>query len=275
MKLRILAILGAVLFSVSQIFPMEGVVCETDPRPLDIVFHRVCMDYWDFSMSCRNEPEKGWDRTGSAGEKYSSSVRELADRIISDLENGTDSLDRFGQLLSEINEHEIRAYGPVIKILDQYAVLNRIREAKIPVMSGSRDDDYIYRLGRELRRELVKVEWVIFRKTIMKNVTVSMVVEADVAKLLKVLYPVLFLLDLGSWLINGEAYFCYKTTFTTQHKLFFRTVAKMGQNKVWFEVLRAKKTWWGSPKWECIGETFKVIEEPTGEELADEMKVLD
>ena len=45
-------------------------------------------------------------------------------------------------------------------------------------------------------------------------------------------------------------------------------------NKVWFEVYRAKKTWFTSPKWELYGKTYKLITEPTGEELAREMKVL-
>ncbi len=268
-------ILLVIIISVGVTLHSE--ICETDPRPIDIVFHKVAGNYWK-TLECEYNSSNDVGTFDAAMMEYNKSVEILSSRIINSFGKNQAETNKFITLVNDCSEFSRKAFYPVVDRINQYVRLKRLAGEKFETIAAfdiREKDEYIYRLGRELRRELIKAEWVIFRKTIMKNVKVSMVVEADVAKFLKVLYPVLFLLDLGSWLINGEAYFCYKTTFTTQHRLFFRTVAKIGKNKVWFEVLRAKKTWWGSPKWEKYSETYRLIEEPTGEEMANEMKVLD
>ncbi len=270
----IVTLLIIVSFSVTL---SSQIISETDPRPIEIVFHKVAGNYWD-AQALRFNPDVDSKFLDKAIDEYKESVEKISERIINGFGKSAEDINVFKTLVNECSEINRSAFFPVVDRINQFIRLKKLdgeEFEEILAFDNREKTEYIYRLGRELRRELIKAEWVIFRKTIMKNVKVSMVVEADVAKFLKVLYPVLFLIDLGSWLINGEAYFCYKTTFTTQHKLFFRTKAKIGQNKVYFEVLRAKKNWWGSPDWETYGETYKLIEEPTGEELANEMKVLD
>ena len=200
---------------------------------------------------------------------------------------GTIQIDNYGdskglELLRDLYytcpEYSKPAFDSVIKKLNEKILVADLQGSKIKMIDADIDPnrvEYIYRLGKELDRELIKAQWIIERRTYFKNVKVTMVVDSELTKPLKLLYPAIFLLKLGSWLINGDLYYCFKTTFTTKHKLFFRTVKKIAENKVWFEVYRAKKTWFTSPKWELYGQTYKIITEPTGEELAREMKVLD
>ncbi len=242
-------------------------------------FHEIIGQYWKIQELRFNNSNIDTDNCFiEVMDKYHVLVYKFVDAIEIDNYGESKVVSLFKDLYDNCPEYSKPAFDLVIKKINEKILVADLQGRKIKMIEADLDHnrvEYIYRLGRELDRELIKAQWIIERKTYLKKVKLTMVVDSGLQKPLKLLYPAIFLLKLGSWLINGDVYFCYKTTFTTQHKLFFRTVKKLAKNKVWFELLRAKKTWFSSPKWELYGKTYKIIEEPTGEELAKEMKVLD
>lgn len=258
---------------------LSGAFCaEKDQvQGLTSKFHSIVEQYWKFQgVSHPLEDQICSEEHAEAFDRYQELVEDFVKSVAIDSYGESTGIDLFRELYSELPDLSRPAMNAVGKRLNEKILLANIHGARIRMIEfADQKTEYIYRLGRELERELLSADWVIERRTYFKNVKITLVVDSELVKPLKLLYPAIFLINLGSWLINGEVLFCFKTTFTTQHKLFFRTVKRIARNKVWFEVLRAKKTWFTEPKWEPYGKTYQIIEEPTGEELAREMKVLE
>ncbi|MCK5683274.1 hypothetical protein KAJ27_04105, partial [bacterium] len=265
-----------VLVLIVALFLVPGIYCSND---LTSGFHEVIGQYWKIQeLRFNNSNVDTEKKLVEAIDKYHNLINGFTENVIIDKFGDSKGLDLFRELYDTCSEYSKPAFDSVIKKLNEKILVANLQGSKVKMLETDIDPnrvEYIYRLGKELERELIKAQWIIERQTYFENVEVTMVVDSELTKPLKLLYPAIFLLKLGSWLINGDLYYCFKTTFITKHKLFFRTVKKIAENKVWFELFRAKKTWFTSPKWELYGKTYKVIIEPTGEELAREMKVLD
>lgn len=139
---------------------------------------------------------------------------------------------------------------------------------------GAADPDYHYRKGKELTVELVKAEWVIHRLTIFAKEKRKMVVSNDLLAMLRQQMPDLkagrpFPAQLSAQIVTAV-----QVEFTANVTLFFRSEVKMGRHKVWFELFRAKRTFWPWLEWEPCGKTYEFHDWPVSDEVGTEFRVL-
>lgn len=139
---------------------------------------------------------------------------------------------------------------------------------------GAADPDFHYRKGKELSTELLKAEWVIRRLTIFAKEKRKMVVTDDLLALLKRQMPDLKAGKPFQAPLSGQTVWAVQVEFTANAKLFFRNEVKMGTHKVWFELFRARRTFWPWLEWELCGRTFETHEWPVTDEVGTEFRVL-
>ena len=132
---------------------------------------------------------------------------------------------------------------------------------------GYTDPEYWYRKGREVDREFLYARWQEEEKTYMQSKLFELTVELKLVAGLTQKYPNLEVIGKFPVNIGGHIVICAKVKFETKEGITIKTKKKIGEFKLWFELLKAKKTIWSDPKWEPAGKTYEFFEEPTGEEV--------
>lgn len=132
---------------------------------------------------------------------------------------------------------------------------------------GYTDPNYWYRKGREVDREFLYARWQEEEKTHTESKVFELTVELKLVAGLQQKYPNLEVVGKFPVNIGGSIVICAKVKFETKESITITTKKKIGEFKMWFELLRAKKTFWADPKWETTGKTYEFFEEPTGEEV--------
>lgn len=137
---------------------------------------------------------------------------------------------------------------------------------------GYSDPDFQYRKGKETSSEFLYARWVDEEKTFSQEKEFELTVELKLVAELKLKFPNIKVLKEFGVEIGGNFVMCAKVRIKTSKTLTVKTKKKIGQYKRWFELLKAKKTFWSTPVWSFCGKTYVHFAEPTGEEVATEVK---
>lgn len=137
---------------------------------------------------------------------------------------------------------------------------------------GYSDPDYTYRRGKEISSEFLYARWLDEERTYSEEKEFELTVELKLVAELKLKFPDLEVIKEFGVEIGGHLIMCAKVKIKTNKTLTVKTKKKIGQYKKWFELLKAKKTFWSAPVWENCGQTYVHFEEPTGEEVVTAVK---
>lgn len=143
---------------------------------------------------------------------------------------------------------------------------------------GYTEPGYKYRKGREIERENKGVTWQSEEHTITTTWKVEITITLDLLSILKGMAAGGTIKNLKvheqyETNMGGEPIFVAKVSFETVKTISTKTNRKFDVNKIWFELLRAKASNWGTPgPWEVCGKTYEIINEPTGEEVVTGIK---
>ena len=135
---------------------------------------------------------------------------------------------------------------------------------------GYGEPGYKYRKGRELSREEKGFRWQDEEQVIHVDVDVELVISLDLLPRFREMIPAGRIRDFQvgepfTAMIDGQPLLAVKVKFTASSMLRTVTRRKYEVNRVWFELLRAQGGIWNQGPWETCGQTYVVIQEPTGE----------
>jgi len=138
---------------------------------------------------------------------------------------------------------------------------------------GYTDPSYIYRKGKEVERKLLQAFWKTEKETVQSTNYMEMTITAELLAKLEAQVEFLKIIKLFNIEINGKVVAAAKVSFQVKKTLETECKVKYEKNKVWFELWRAKKTYWSTPQWELCGKTYEFFEEPTGEQVVVDSKI--
>jgi len=130
---------------------------------------------------------------------------------------------------------------------------------------GYADPNYIYRKGREIQDETISTYWQEETKVWESNKHFEGVIDFKLAAELKATTANFkelsepFKLDIG-----GHLTLCIKVSFDVKESLTTKATKQYAVHKIWFELFRADRNYWSSPKWELCGKTYELHDLPTG-----------
>jgi hypothetical protein len=130
---------------------------------------------------------------------------------------------------------------------------------------GYADPKFIYRKGLEVGDDLISDYWQEEEKTLETHNHFEGAVEIEVAAGLR--EKVGNFKQIGEPFkvnIGGSIKVCVKVSFDTKETLITRSKKQYAVHKLWFELFRAKRDVWVTPKWEICGKTYELRDEPTG-----------
>jgi hypothetical protein len=143
---------------------------------------------------------------------------------------------------------------------------------------GYADPGYYYRLGMEQEQELLQKFWKSEERTMEKNKKHKFYIELKLAQSMQQSAEAggkiegFDIKGVFGMEINGEIKQVAETEFSTKETLRTKCVVAYEKNKVWYELLKAKKGFWdwlpwNELKWEKAGKTYKIQEEATDTEV--------
>ncbi len=137
---------------------------------------------------------------------------------------------------------------------------------------GYSEPGYKYRKGNELSSEFLYARWEDEERTYTEEKEIELTVELKLVAELKLKFPDLKIIKEFGVEIGETLVYCAKIRIKNTKTLAFHTKKKYGHYKKWFEIFKAKKTWFSTPVWEKCGQTYVNFVEPTGEEVATSIK---
>lgn len=143
---------------------------------------------------------------------------------------------------------------------------------------GYTEPGYRYRKGRETRRDYQGVTWQEEQHSINTDFNVRLTVNLDVVKMLKDLFTGGLISNLSvsepySVNINNQSMLVFDVSFRRTTEITTKTTRRFDINRIWFELLRARSTFWGTGEWNLVGETYEIHHEPTGTSVVTELNL--
>ena len=140
---------------------------------------------------------------------------------------------------------------------------------------GYAEPGFEYRRGKELENQFLHAYWqeeekIIetaqhFEGTIDFKIAAELKINPNITAYRELSEP--FKLDVG-----GHIIVVIKVSFDTYVKLTTRSKKKYAASKVWFELLKRKKSVFSSTPWENCGKTYEMHDFYTNEEVISEVK---
>lgn len=130
---------------------------------------------------------------------------------------------------------------------------------------GYSDPKYIYRKGLVVDDQTISTYWQEETKVWESNKKFEGIIDFKLAAELaattsnfkKLSEP--FKLDLG-----GHITVVIKVSFEVKESLTTKATKQYAVHRIWFELFRADRNYWSTPKWELCGKTYELRDEPTG-----------
>ena len=143
---------------------------------------------------------------------------------------------------------------------------------------GYTEPGYRYRKGRETGREHLGTTWQEEQHSISTDLNVRLTVNIDVVNILKDLFTSGLISNLSisepySVNINNQPTLVFDVSFRRTTEITTKTVRRFDINKIWFELLRARSSFWGTGDWHLVGETYEIHHEPTGENVVTDLEL--
>lgn len=135
---------------------------------------------------------------------------------------------------------------------------------------GYTEPGYKYRKGREVEREYKGVTWQSEEHSISTTWDVNITISIDLLNIITGMLSSGAIKDLEvgpryEMNVNGQPMIVCNVTFRRVKSIVTKTNRKFEINKVWFELLRAKSSFWSDEDWHLVGKTYEILQEPTGE----------
>lgn len=139
---------------------------------------------------------------------------------------------------------------------------------------GYGDPKYIYRKGLEVARDRISEYWQEEERTLETSKHFEGAVEIELAAQLRdKVADFKQLSEPFKVNIGGSIKVCIKVSFTVKESLVTRAKKQYAVEKIWFELHRALRDFWATPKWEVCGRTYELHDEPTGFAATVEAKI--
>jgi hypothetical protein len=251
-----------------------------DPlTPLQATIHQLIAASWqatDEALTASHDVA-GPDRDAAA--ETDRLVRDLGRRL-------TDALEAGNRQPLEAFRDEYLALDPAGRAA-LFPVLDQVRASQLqalrPAVSetqmreyfpgyGHTEYGYKYRKGREVSREHKGFRWQSEEQTINMNLNQELVINLDLLSIFQGLAQSGAIKDLKvgepyQMTTGGAPFFVCKISFTANKTLVTKTNRKYEVSKVWFELWRAKGIIWTTGDWELVGQTYVIMQEPTGDDV--------
>lgn len=260
----------------AEVLETEDFRRETVGTPLDVSAHRVVGAYFDWMESFDSLKPVTLGEVFELEQQYKAKAAMVADHILS--EKITQEFAAFYEASDETVREALR---PVVR--DIIAVLNSriLAGEELSITSPRRMfrsyqpmAQYEYRLGRELKREVLDRYESIIRQTFFENKSHNVDIAADFLEPIRKVITTLKLKSMFEWLWDSKLFFGYHSSFTYHRKVFIRFKGYYQKTAVTVEVLRRKVTFFGSEPWEPHGSIVQMVEEPTAV-VGREVQLLD
>gem|GEM_PF-1054373 len=231
---------------------------EVQGRPLEIILSKLIQAYQD---SRYLEPESRSHHRIYQKERDRALEHILEEGILQEftvfLERGDPLQTQALREISQLLVSRVRFQSPKDQSLRDLSA--RILE-KLPPASLSASYEYAY--GKELERKSLKEFDAIHRKTLFENREHKIEIDIDFLGPLKKLIEALKVKEKFSWVWAQKLRFAYRAFFKHHKRIFTRSVGYYEKVSVKIELLRRKRSFWGTGPWESYGYTYLTREEP-------------
>ena len=284
----------ALMFGLAALFACSAMVVEAADFDLELESHKIINNYWNMTEALYilqeypfKSPEVGnleRDYIEKA-RSYRTSCEAFNDEIVNHMREGSaERLFTFSNIYQAQSDIKKRAFDPAVKMIVEKitadslngdgALILLIPEKHRDSMLedyfpgyGYADPNYLYRKGKEVRRELLHAYWKTEQKTIETTNYMEMTIAVELMASLEAQVDFLKILKLFEIEINGKLVAAAKVSFQVRTALVTTCQRKYERNKIWFELYHASKHYFWEPIWELCGETYNFFEEPSGEEV--------
>jgi len=135
---------------------------------------------------------------------------------------------------------------------------------------GYGDPKYKYRKGREVSRENKGTTWQEESRTVSSQFNAELVIELSLLPSLRNMETAGTIRNLKvgqqfEGAVAGQPTLLVKVSFQAVRSVEIKAHRRYEVNKIWFELYRAKIGLWASGPWELCGQTYEILNEPTGD----------
>ena len=239
-------------------FPDRAV--EVSGRPLEASLSRLVQAYCDHKKSTMNDLDKSLFQDYELDrDRILNHI--LEESLVSDFVSFLQKADPVSlQALREISHLLVsRLRFSAHGVNQDSGLASQILEL---IPSASLSATYEYAYGRELERKAIKEYEVIHRNTFFENREHRIDIDVDFLGPLKKVLKALKVEKSFSWVWKQKLRFAYKAWFKHYKKVFARTLGFYEKVSVKIEILRRKRSFWGTGEWESHGHTYITREEP-------------
>ena len=239
-------------------FPDRAV--EVSGRPLEASLSRLVQAYCDHKKSTMNDLDKSLFQDYELDrDRILNHI--LEESLVSDFVSFLQKADPVSlQALREISHLLVsRLRFSAHGVNQDTGLASQILEL---IPSASLSATYEYAYGRELERKAIKEYEVIHRNTFFENREHRIDIDVDFLGPLKKVLKALKVEKSFSWVWKQKLRFAYKAWFKHYKKVFARTLGFYEKVSVKIEILRRKRSFWGTGEWESHGHTYITREEP-------------
>ena len=268
---KMLVIVALFIFSVAS---FSAIISD-----MEVYSHKIVKDNWklqEMYYKLQSKEAISEDDYLKLSNKIDNMVLELSDYIISNLKEGNRKpLEKFNDIYSDLPKETRHFLDPVVEEIHPY--LSRGDEELFPGY-GYAEPGYYYRRGGEVKTELLSKFWKAEEKYVEKNKRHKFYVELKISTSMQQNAEAggniegFKVKGVYGMEINGEFKQVAEVEFSTKETLKTRCTVMYEKNKVWYELFKAKKSFWDflpwtELEWKKAGETYLISEEATDTEV--------
>ncbi len=275
--------LTVVLFALAsmQVMAFDGVLPGDKLFPVQERIFRAISNYWlvqetynQYGSNPTQENETAWNKAIKSHTDLC--VRLGKDVLLSIKKNQYSQVEMLSEIYKSLPTGARVALYPALGYMkveivqenQKYLTEEKFREY-FPGY-GYTEPGYKYRKGRELEREYKGVTWQSEEHSISTTWNVNLTISIDLLNILSGLVTGGAIKDLKvgeqyNMNVGGQPMIVCNVSFQRIKSIVTKTNRKFEINKVWFELLRAKSSFWSEGAWEVTGKTYEILQEPTGE----------
>ncbi|MBF0544350.1 MAG: hypothetical protein HQM08_07950 [Candidatus Riflebacteria bacterium] len=284
-------LLGMVVMLLSASFYCYGMEPVNDGNlNRDVELFQISQKYWNLNeilLNSQSSSEKSQleQKFNQESSNYSKLVKEISEKLLKGWNSNDEYVQHFSQVYKSLPPEGRKAFYPALEALRNEIAINSMN-TRDSAMSrfeeyfpgyGYGEPGFIYRKGKEVLREARGTTWQDESQTVTSNLNVSLTVNLDILNMLK---SWLGLGHIGNLIVNkefkmdfnGAPMIVFNVSFTLNKTITTRMKRKFEINRIWFELYKAPQTWNpANAKWELIGKTYEILQDPTGDEFVVDM----
>jgi|GEM_PF-4083710 len=242
--------------------------CYATETDVELEVYSIVDQYWQ-TIDARSEAAQGNTRN------YMNSVNKMdrqIDQLARYLDQNPDRIDEYVEVFNALPKETKHIFNELNRDL------SASRGEELFPGYGYAEPGYYYRRGAEVDVEMLSQFWKTEERTFEKNYRYKFYVELSVSEQMQQNAEAggniegFDVKGVYGMTINGEFKECAEVEFSTKETLRTRCTVMYENNKVWYELYRAEKSFWDflpwtELTWERCGRTYQIAEEATGTEV--------